>query len=70
MKPPWQIPCPFTMRSATVMVSTASPGAMRSILMPRLWLAWSSAHIARAQASASACGSGGAGALASISAGP
>src|SRR4051812_9560947 len=51
------MPWPLTMRSVTVMASTAWPGSIATISMPRLRDAASSAHMASAQARASASAS-------------
>ncbi len=53
MKPPWQEPWPFSMRSCTTMDMRAVPGPTCSSTMPSPALAWSPFHRVVAQAWAS-----------------
>ena len=56
MKPPWQMPWPFTMSGRTLMLSVAVPGLTASIFMPNPRAAWSSGHMISAQRHATCSG--------------
>src|SRR5438477_1442537 len=56
IKPPWAMPCPFTMCGRIFMARTAFPALISRISMPRALLASSSFHMASAHARARSSG--------------